>query len=336
MLKVGILGMGGMGWYHARRYPQVSNAAIVAIADIVPERLEAKEAVAVNLAGGEAALDLSQAARYGEAADLIAQADVDVVDICLPTDLHAPYAIKALEAGLHVLCEKPMALTSADADRMIAASKAAGRQLMIAHCLRFWPEYLYLKRCIQEQPYGRLLSLNMWRMGGHPGWAAHNWFADPARSGGMVLDLHIHDVDYVNAVFGRPDHLYATARTSEQAKTYDVLHAIFEYTNGPQIHMHAGWSVGQIPFQAGFEAWFDRAFVCFDEGKLTVFDDPGKVAAHPAEFEPGDAYLNEIAYFLDCVEKGASPTRCMPESTRDSIALIEREYQVVSPKSLVQ
>jgi predicted dehydrogenase len=333
MLKVGILGMGGMGWHHARRYPQLPNAQIVAIADLVPERLAAKEAVTINLDGGKAALDLSQAARYGEAADLIAQADVDVVDICLPTDLHAPYTIKALEAGLHVLCEKPMALTAADAGRMIAAAQAAGRQLMIAQCLRFWPEYLYLKRCIQEQPYGRLLSLNMWRMGGHPNWAAQSWFADPARSGGMVLDLHIHDVDYVNAVLGRPDHLYATARQSEQAKSYDVLHAIFEYAGGPQVHMHAGWSVGQIPFQAGFEAWFDRAFVCFDQGKLTVFDDPGKVSGHPAEFAPGDAYLNEIAYFLDCVETGAHPARCLPASTRDSIALIEKEIERI--KSLV-
>ena len=327
MLKVGILGMGGMGWHHARRYPQVPNAQIVAIADIVPERLEAKEAVTVNLDSGKATLDLSQAARYGEAADLIAQAGVDVVDICLPTDLHAPYAIKALEAGLHVLCEKPMALTSADADRMIAASKSAGRTLMIAHCLRFWPEYLYLKRCIQEQPYGRLLSLNMWRMGGHPNWAAQSWFADPARSGGMVLDLHIHDVDYVNAVFGRPERIYATARTSEHAKAYDVLHAIFEYADGPQIHMHAGWSVGQIPFQAGFEAWFDRAFVRFDEGTLTVFDDPQKVSAHPAEFEPGDAYLNEIAYFMNCVETDTPPAECMPESVRESVALIEEELK---------
>jgi predicted dehydrogenase len=329
MLKVGILGMGGMGWQHARRYPQVPNARIVAIADIVPERLEAKEAVAIDLAGGKTILDFSRVARYGEAADLIAQADVDVVDICLPTDLHAPYAIKALEAGLHVLCEKPMALTSADADRMIAAAKAAGRYLMIAHCLRFWPEYLYLKRCIQEQPYGRLLSLNMWRMVGHPSWAAHNWFADPARSGGMTMDLHIHDVDFVNAVFGRPDRLYATARKSEQAKTHDVLHAIFEYANGPQIHMHAGWSVGQIPFEAGFEAWFDRAFLCYDEGKLTVFDDPGKVSAHPAEFEPGDAYLTEIAYFLNCIESGTPPVECMPESVRESVALVEEELRGV-------
>lgn len=100
MLKVGILGMGGMGWHHARRYPQAPTARIVAIADIVPERLEAKDAVAINLVGGESAFDFSAAARYPEAGQLIAEADVDVVDICLPTYLHAQYAIAALEAGL--------------------------------------------------------------------------------------------------------------------------------------------------------------------------------------------------------------------------------------------
>ncbi|MBN2394160.1 MAG: Gfo/Idh/MocA family oxidoreductase [Anaerolineae bacterium] len=334
MLKVGILGMGGMGWYHARRYPSVPNAQIVAIADIVPERLEVKEAVSVNLADEKTVLDLSQAARYGEAVDLIAQADVDVVDICLPTDLHAPYAIKALEAGLHVLCEKPMALSGADCNRMIAAAHAADRRLMIAQCLRFWPEYLYLQHLIVEKPLGALLSLNMSRIGGRPGWSPDNWFLDPKRSGGALLDLHIHDVDYVNAVFGVPDALYATGRAMAEPDSYDVIHACFNYNDGPQVHMHAGWSTAQVPFQASFDAWFERGFVRYADGKLTVFDNLEKVEGHPAEIEPGDGYRNEIAYFLDCVENGAPPTRCMPESTRDSIALIGKEIESI--KALVK
>lgn len=333
MLKVGILGMGGMGWFHARRYPQVPNAAIVAIADIVPERLEAKEAVAINLAGGEAVLDLSQAARYPEAGQLIAEADVDVVDICLPTDLHAPYAIKALKAGLHVLCEKPMALSVTDCNRMIAAARAADRRLMIAQCLRFWPEYLYLQRLIVEQPLGALVSLNMSRIGGRPGWSPDNWFLDPKRSGGALLDLHIHDVDYVNAVFGMPDKLYATGRAMAEPDSYDVIHACFTYDGGPQVHIHGGWSTAQVPFQAGFDAWFERGFVRYANGELTVFDNLEKVAGHPVEVEPGDGYRDEIAYFFDCVENGAPLSRCMPESTRDSIALIDREIESI--KSLV-
>lgn len=339
MLKVGILGMGGMGWQHARRYPHVpnaeaANAAIVAIADIIPERLEAKEAVAINLGGEATALDLSQAARYPEAAQLIAEADVDVVDICLPTYLHAQYAIAALEAGLHVLCEKPMALSVTDCDRMIAAARAADRRLMIAQCIRFWPEYLYLQKLVTEQPLGALLSLNMFRIGGRPRWSPDNWFLDPKRSGGALLDLHIHDVDYVNAVFGVPDKLYATGRTTEEPESYDIIHACFAYDNGPQIHMHAGWSTAQVPFQAGFDAWFERGFVRYADGKLTVFDNLERAEGHPADIEPGDGYLNEIAYLLNCVETGAQPTRCLPESTRDSIALIDKEIESI--KSLVR
>ncbi len=323
MIKVGIVGMGGMGWNHVSQYVKLPGVQVMALADAAPERLEARDRVKINQGGEETPVDFPQVARYAGVGELIAEADVDVVDICLPTDLHATCAVQALEAGRHVLCEKPMALTSAEADRMVAAAHAAGRQLMIAHCLRFWPEYRFLRQCIEEQRYGRLLSLNMWRMGGHPSWATRNWFADPARSGGMALDLHIHDVDYVNAVLGRPDRIHATARTSERSQAPDVLHACFEYTGGPQVHLHAGWCAAQIPFDAGFEAWFDRAMLCYDRGEMTLFDNPDHVMGIPIVVEPGDAYYNEIAYFLRCVETGTPPTECLPESTRASVALVE-------------
>ena len=166
MLKVGILGMGGMGWFHAQRYLHLPNVQIVALADVVPERLQAREAVQINIENQSQPFDFSDVARYPNAAALIAEADVDMVDICLPTDLHAPYTIQALEAGLHVLCEKPMALNSDDADMMIAAATRTGRKLMIAQCLRFWSEYVFLRERIQDQAYGHLLSLNMWWRGG--------------------------------------------------------------------------------------------------------------------------------------------------------------------------
>ncbi|MGC9522114.1 MAG: Gfo/Idh/MocA family protein [Anaerolineae bacterium] len=329
MIKIGIVGMGGMGWFHAARYLQLPNAKITAIADIVPERLEAKEAVQINIAQGEQDFDFSDVARYSEGNDLIEKADVDVVDICLPTYLHAPYAISALQAGHHVLCEKPMALGVEEASRMIATAEEANRLLMIAQVVRFWPEYEFLRDQIQAETYGPLRSLNMWRMGGRPGWSPDNWFLNPALSGGAILDLHIHDVDYVNAVFGRPDQIYATGRISEAAKTYDIIHACFSYADGPQIHMHAGWSAAQIPFEAGFEAWFDRAFFRYDDGKLTIFDNTEKIVSHDAPVEPGDGYRNEIAYFLDCVETGRRPERCAPTSTRDSLILVQEELEAM-------
>lgn len=327
MLKVGVIGMGMMGWFHARRHIRAPNAQLVAIADITPERLDPSGAVSGNIAD-EGEVDFSQVARYSDGSELIAQADVDVVDICLPTYLHARYAIEALEAGHHVLCEKPMALTVQEADEMIAASKRTGRTLMIAQCIRFWPEYKFLRQCVQDGRFGKLLSLNMYRMGGRPIWSWENWFLDPARSGGMIYDLHIHDVDYVNYLLGLPDRVQAVARITKSTGSYDIVHSVYNYENGPQVHIHGGWSYAQIPFCAGFDAWFEDGFLRFDSRNnptLVVYKDAVQAKAEPAEYEQGDAYYNEIVYFLECVEKGEPPTECPPESARDSLGLVGKE-----------
>lgn len=326
MLKIGSIGMGVMGGVHAKRYLQLPGVELVAIADIRPERLASGEGVQGNLAEASHAFDWSRVEKYGDGKDLIASTDVDVVDICLPTFLHAEYAIAALEAGKHVLCEKPMALTVADADRMVAAAEATGCKLMIAQCIRFWPEYRFLRCCIQDGRFGRLLALEMYRLGGRPIWSWDNWFLDPARSGGPPLDLQLHDLDWVNAVFGLPEGVQAAAKKSPATGGYDTLDALLTYADGPQVHVRGGWSYAQIPFQAGFDAWFERGFVRFDgrsKPALQVFEDPIRVEAKPAEYEQGDAYLNEIAYFLDGVRSGSELTECKPQSTRDSMLLVE-------------
>ncbi|MBE0696782.1 MAG: Gfo/Idh/MocA family oxidoreductase, partial [Anaerolineaceae bacterium] len=148
MIRVGIIGMGGMGWFHASRFFQLPGVQLVAIADIRPDRLEAKNAPQINIENRVSPPDLSAVQHYPDADRLIAGAEVDLIDICLPSYLHAPYAIRALKAGRHVLCEKPMALNVADADAMIAAAHESGRKLMIAQCIRFWPEYQFLKQTL--------------------------------------------------------------------------------------------------------------------------------------------------------------------------------------------
>ena len=332
MLRVGILGMGVMGWFHATQYARLEGVELAAIADVNPARLEAREEVVGNIAREGGHIDLEAVARYTDASALIAEAGVDIVDVCLPTYLHARYAVEALEAGRHVLCEKPMALTLEDADRMIAASERADRRLMIAQCIRFWPEYLFLRQAVREGTYGRLLSLHMYRIGGRPIWSWENWFLDPARSGGMVKDLHIHDVDYAHSLLGVPDRVQAVGRQSEATGSYDVIHALYHYNDGPQVQLHAGWSMAQIPFQAGFDAWFERGFLRYDgknDPPLALFDDLVHVNGRPAEYEQGNGYYNEIAYFVRCVETGTPPAECPPESARGSLALIEREIAAI-------
>ena len=326
MLKVGIVGMGVMGWMHANQYGKLAGVELAAIADLIPERLDAENAVTGNISEGEQALDLSRVARFAEGSDLIAQASVDIVDVCLPTDKHADYTVEALRAGHDVLCEKPMALSLADADRMIEAAKSAQQTLMIAQCIRFWPEYRFLRDTVRSGKLGRLLSLSMTRIGGLPTWSAHNWFLDPVRSGGPLHDLHIHDVDFVNYLLGVPDRIQATARKSAATGTYDVVHAQFLYDAGPQVHIYGGWSVAQIPFVSGYDAWFEKGFIRLDgrqDPALMVFDDSGE--SREPEYQKGSGYFNEIAYFTACVAKDVRVSECVPDSARASLALVERE-----------
>jgi predicted dehydrogenase len=322
-----------MGWFHASRYFQIPGAQIAAIADIRSERLEARHAVQINIENKAGLPDLSGVKHFPSADRLIAEADVDVIDLCLPSFLHAQYAVSALKAGRHVLCEKPMALNVPDAECMIAAAKEAGKKLMIAQCIRFWPEYSYLKQVIREGELGRLLSLNLYRIGGRPaGWGWENWFIDPARSGGSLFDLHVHDVDFVNSLFGAPERIQATGRRAVPGSACEVIHALYGYAGGPQVSIHAGWSEVQVPFRAGYDAWFEKGFLRMDPEKdptLTVSTGVDQMEEHPADYPPGDAYLNEIQYFLQCVEHDQDPVECPPESARDSLVLLNRERAII-------
>lgn len=333
MLRIGIIGMGGMGWFHASRYHQIAGAELAAIADVRPDRLDAKNAVQINIENRAAQPDLGAVQRFSEGSRLIAEADVDIVDICLPSFLHAQYAIQALNAGRHVLCEKPMALNVADANAMIAAARQANRKLMIAQCIRFWPEYRFLGQNVQAGTLGRLLALNMHRVGGRPaGWGWQNWFTDPARSGGALYDLHIHDIDFVQAMLGAPDEIQATGRRAEPGSACEILQTVYRYAGGPQVSIYGGWSEVQIPFRAGYEAWFEKGFVHYDANRspaLAVYDDPARLNEQPAGFTPGDAYYNEIAYFLDCVQNDQEPAECPPESARDALILLEKERNLI-------
>lgn len=339
-MNVAIVGMGGMGWFHASKYLQMPQVNLVAIADITPDRLDAKRTVQINIAGDNRSADLSAVRRYADASRLIAEENVDVIDVCLPTFLHARYTIEALQHGRNVLCEKPMALTLDEAQAMIDAAGQAGKLLMIAQCIRFWPEYRFLRDCVRDERFGKLLSLSLTRIGGKPIWSWQNWFLDPARSGGPIQDLHIHDVDFVNYLLGKPDRLFCTARRSDATGAYDVMHTVFDYTHGPQVHLHAGWSNVQTPFVASYDAWFERGFIRADP-RLTpgvqVFDDMKKAEGRPAEFDNAtDAYYNEIAYFLDCVAKSSAPAECPPQSARDSLGLLSHAIASVESGQVVK
>jgi len=316
MLRVGIVGLGGMGRGRLRYYQQIPEARVEAVADVRAADLKQDDRLAAFWE-----LPADQVRWFEDFRDMVAAGAVDMVDICLPTGYHRAAAVAALQNGVHALCEKPMALSLADCEAMVAAQRESGKQLMVAHCIRFWPEYQYLVDHLQSGEWGKLLSLQLVRQGGTPlgGWMEH-----AIHSGGAILDLHIHDLDFCQYALGLPQQVYAQGGQSlGDARGYDYMHTTLDYGSGLMVSAASHWTDVRIPFVARYEARFEGAFLQMDTSKkptLTVYRAGASEPEVPVFSDP-DAYLNEIRYFLRCIQAGQEPTRCTPVQSRHAVAL---------------
>jgi predicted dehydrogenase len=316
MIRVGILGAGFMGTTHAQAYARQPDAQMVAVWSRDPRR-----AAVVAAETG--------ARTHPTAQSLLADPTIDAVSVTLPTHLHPAYTIAALEAGKHVLVEKPMALSLADCDAMIRAAERAGRVLMVGHVLRFWPEYVAVHDYVRSGALGAPLSLTAYRLLGRS--APGSWFEDPAQSGGAVLDLHIHDLDACNWFFGTPRTVYARGR---RGPTGAWQHALTLLDYGAAQGMAEGSAIQPegYPFTMGLRVTCEGGAIEFtfraggvqvdsrDEAlsEITIFPEGG-----PPEMLPspgGDGYENEIAEFLACIREGRPPINGAPEQGRLAVA----------------
>ena len=252
MIKIGIIGCGFMGGMHFACY-QALGVQVTAVAD--PRR-----AFAEQIAGK------CGARIYETGMELIEQADVTAVDICLPTDLHIRHAVAAMRKGLDVFVEKPVCMLDSEMEGLRKAKSETGRQVQVGQVLRFWPEYVALKDAIDSGKYGRLLSGSMSRLGNTPGWSWENWMRDPARSGLVPYDLHIHDLDFLVYAMGKPMN---TVCHRARGETQDYFSVVYEYP-GCFINAEAAWYDCDYPFQAAYRFQFERALMEYRGGKLTV------------------------------------------------------------------
>jgi predicted dehydrogenase len=254
------------------------------------------------------------------------------VDLCTPTDLHADMAIAALKAGKHVICEKPMALNFADCDRMIAAAEAAGRFLFVGQCIRFWPAYEALADMVHAGKLGAVRMAKFTRLSGTPMWSESNWILDPSRSGGALLDLHIHDADFVSHLWGLPPAVFAQA-ASIITPGHRVDHIVTDYLFKDFVCVaEGGWA-----FHSGFP--FTMAYrVIGEAGTLAwQFSDGPEPTLYRNGQEPvkvpvaeGTGYQREMRYFLDCMEAGRAPTTVTPQGAREAVRLVLAEAQSVA------
>ncbi len=323
MLKGGIIGFGGLGKVHFDGIKKLRDMAeIVAICDVDSSRFET--AVTTNLQNNGEKADLSECRLYTNAYEMLDKEKLDFVVIATPTWLHAELAVAALEKGIHVLSEKPMARSIEGCKKMIEAAKANHRLLSVGQCLRFSKEYLKLKELIDSKEYGELVRLEMNRLSQPPTWGYQNWFMDFSKCGGAALDLHVHDVDFMQYALGMP--LSVSSEASSRKWVFDYISTRYQYESGAIVRITADWSLNlAFGFRADYFAVFDRAVCYLKDGKVFICPDDGE--CFQAEFEETDMYVEEKRYFFECIAQNKANERIAPESAMKSIKIIMAEME---------
>jgi predicted dehydrogenase len=321
MIRVGIIGLGYMGRMHYRCWQAQPGAQVTAVCEANPDVLAAAgTAVKGNVGGAADSIDLASLQVFHDLDSLLRSGAVDAVSITLPTFLHADTTARCLDAGIHVLCEKPMALDVASCDRMIAAAERSGKILQIGHCIRFWPEYEYARDAVRSGIYGKPIAASLRRYSALPGWSPDSWFADEARSGGQPLDLHIHDTDYVHHVFGMPESVTTVA---DPQQTYMATQ--YHYKGGPAIVAESTWRMAQgFSFEMSFVVVLEKATILYDLTRTPMF----RVIPETAVIlPPGDGYSREIDHFARAVAGEAVESVITPFEARETIRLVLAEKQ---------
>jgi predicted dehydrogenase len=215
MIKVGVCGLGFMGRTHFTVFDQDPRATVVALMDHQPARRNGdwRDPLGNLESGWPSRVDMANRRGYATIEDLCADPEVELVDLTLPTHLHADAAVTALQARKHVLSEKPMALSSKDCKRIVEAAKKSRKYFMVAQCIRFWPQYAKIKELVSSRMYGKVRSLALRRMATPPGYSSGAWLMNHELSGGAIFDLHIHDVDFALYLMGKPKRVTAYGTT---------------------------------------------------------------------------------------------------------------------------
>ncbi len=329
MTRIGIIGLGFMGRTHYEAYQKIPEASVVRVADKDPRRAAGDLSGGWgNLGtGGITQLPMEQIRGTTDFRELIHDPQVDVVDICVPTPGHVDLALEALRAGKHVMCEKPLALSSTDARKIADAAAAARGFFMPAMCVRFWPQWHWLKLAVEEGRYGTVRSAVFRRLGSMPA----GWFKEGKLSGGAIHDLHVHDVDFICHLFGTPTGVYSRGYTKTSGEIDHILtHYLFD--SGILVSAEGGWCLADgYPFAMKYTVNFENATADYDSSRsdapLLVYQQ-GKTQT--IETAKGDGFEAELRYFVECVRTGARPRRMTAEDAVIGLRVIEAEKKSVA------
>jgi predicted dehydrogenase len=308
-VNVAVVGLGFMGVTHLRAYQQLAEAKIVAVCDAV--RLPVNgvlQGVAGNIKKSDDINLGSQVKVFRKLEEVLAEPDVELVDLCTPTPLHPEQSIAALKAGKHVLCEKPLARTSASAREIIKAQESARGFLMPAMCMRFWPGWSWLKQVVEEKTYGRVVAARFRRMSEMPAWSKQGTYTGATDLGGALFDLHIHDTDFVQFLFGRPAGVFSSGVAGPGGSINHVV-TQYLYPAGPAVYAEGSWLLTQ-GFNMFYTLHCERATLDFDLSRgpdAMQVSETGK-GLRVIKCDGPDGYGEEVRYVVGCVREGKRPT----------------------------
>ncbi len=327
-VRIGIVGLGFMGMIHYLAAQRLRDARVTALCSRDAKKLSGDwRGIRGNFGPPGEIMDLSGVKKYTSLDALLADPEIDLVDICTPTDQHPAMAVAALKAGKHVLVEKAIALQPADADAMVAAARQAGRLLMVAHVLPFFPEFAYAAQMIRGGQYGKLLGAHFKRVISRPDWSAE--IGDAAKTGGPAVDLHIHDTHFIGLVCGVPTRVFSTGVIEGDAVAYLTTQYLYG-PGGPAVSCSSG-AIAQSgrPFVHGYEIYLEKATLIYESGTcpLTLLTADGK-SEQPALSGGGDeitAFATEIQTAVDGVTAGKEPDLLSGKLARDALVLCHKE-----------
>lgn len=322
MINVAMIGFGGIAQSHKNahlKFEAAGREKLVAVCDITPEQFTKR--IKINLETGKETLG-GDFKTYTNLDEMLSNEKIDLIDICIPSYLHADMAVAMLERGYNVLSEKPMALCSEDCRRIIDARNKSGKQLMIGQCLRFYGEYQYLKKIVSEETYGKVTSVLFQRLSALPKWSWNNWYQDFSKSGSVICDMQIHDLDMARYLFGEPE--YVECRASTKNVKYDLAHVNLGY-DFPLTSI-GDWTLNGTKFTQMYRVGFEKANVVMENGKITVYPNDCSAPYEPEWTKVGGIEA-EIDYYLDIIESGKQNQKNPAESAAETIRLVEAAYE---------
>jgi len=345
MLKAAVVGAGRMGRGHIGEYKKLMKEGfpvkLVAICDVDEDKLTGKRNYEINLAASKDIAneksDYADYNTYTSIDDLLANEELDVVNIVVPTYLHEELTIKALKAGVNVLCEKPMSLDPESCQRMIDVSKETGKKLMVGQCLHFWHEYVVLNDLVKSGKYGKVRAADFYR----GGYADHvnnlswnDWIVTRECGGGGLFDQHIHDVDTIRWLFGTPKAVTTIGLTTRPKSAYDICSTNYIYDNMVINARDDTSYVGDFKFHYGFTVNFEHATVTLHDKDMMVYPEGEK--PYMVEKSPiSGGHFNEIKYFLECVANDEDTVRCVNEDAMETIRICLAEMKSADNKGMI-